>query len=145
MTPAGMSGSSLYLLDTNTVAYILDGRSRMARATMSEVLQHSVVAISAITEGELLYGLARKPEATRLRAGVEALLSSVQILPWDSSAAKAYGTLRARMAAAGRNLSNMDMLLAAHAIAVDAILVTRDRALLQVEALRPVANWAGDI
>jgi len=142
---AGTTGSTLYLLDTNTVAYIVDGRSRAARATMSAVIHHSVVAISAITEGELLYGLARKPEAARLRAAIEALLSVVQILPWDSSAARAYGTLRARMRAAGKSLSNMDMLIAAHAIAADAILVTRDAAFYQVEALRPAANWATDI
>jgi len=140
-----VKGSSLYLLDTNTVAYIVNGRSRLARAALTEQIKHSVVAISSISEAEVLYGLARKPEATRLRAAVEALFATIRVLPWDSSAAGAYATLRARMTAAGKSLSNMDMLIAAHAIATDAILVTSDKAFSQIEALRPTLNWATDI
>ena len=140
-----MKGTTLYLLDTNTVAHIVSGRSQAARRAMSKQIGHSVLAISAITEAEMLYGLAKKPAATRLRAAVEALFSTIRILPWDSDAARAYGTLRARMSAAGKSLSNMDMLIAAHAVATDAILVTSDKAFLQVEALRPTLNWATDI
>jgi tRNA(fMet)-specific endonuclease VapC len=112
---------------------------------MIEVMDQAPITISAITEAEILYGLAKRPEATRLRAAVEALLASVEILAWDSEAAMAYGTLRARLSAAGKSLSAMDMLIAAHAVATDAILVTRDAAFLQVEALRPVVNWATDL
>jgi tRNA(fMet)-specific endonuclease VapC len=140
-----LKGTTLYLLDTNTVADIVSGRSKAARQTMSQLIDHSPIGISVITEAELLYGLARKPEAIRLRAGIEALLSAIQILPWDSAAARAYGTLRARLAAAGKSLSNLDMLIAAHAVATDAILVTRDGAFSKVEALRPVVNWATDL
>lgn len=140
-----VKGSSLYLLDTNTVAYIVNGRSRLARAALSEQIKHSVIAISSISEAEVLYGLARKPGATRLRAAVEALFATIRVLPWDSGAAGAYATLRARMTAAGKSLSNMDMLIAAHAIAADAILITSDKAFSQIEALRPTLNWATDI
>jgi tRNA(fMet)-specific endonuclease VapC len=80
--------TTLYLLDTNTVAYMVSGRSQAARIAMSEQIGHSVIAISAITEAEVLYGLAKKPEATRLRAAVEALFATVRILPWDSGAAR---------------------------------------------------------
>jgi tRNA(fMet)-specific endonuclease VapC len=140
-----VKGPTLYLLDTNTVAYIVNGRSRLARAVLAEQIKHSVVAISSISEAEVLYGLARKPEATRLRAAVEALFAAISVLPWDSSAAGAYATLRTRMTAAGKSLSNMDMLIAAHAIATDAILVTSGKAFSQVEALHPTLNWATDI
>jgi tRNA(fMet)-specific endonuclease VapC len=137
--------TTLYLLDTNTVAYMVSGRSQAARIAMSEQIGHSVIAISAITEAEVLYGLAKKPEATRLRAAVEALFATIRILPWDSGAARTYGTLRAKMSAAGKSMSNMDMLIAAHAVATDAILVTRNKAFSQVEALRPTLNWATDL
>jgi tRNA(fMet)-specific endonuclease VapC len=140
-----VKGPTLYLLDTNTVAYIVNGRSKAARVALSEQIKHSVIAISSISEAEVLYGLARKPEATRLRAAVEALFTTISVLPWDSSAAQAYATLRVRMAAAGKSLSNMDMLIAAHAIATDAILVTSDKAFSQIEALHPTLNWATDI
>jgi tRNA(fMet)-specific endonuclease VapC len=134
-----------YLLDTNTVGYIVSGRSRAARAAMIEGTDHARITISTITEAEILYGLAKRPEAKRLRAAVEALLASVEILAWDSAAAAAYGTLRARLTAAGKSLSAMDMLIAAHAVATDAILVTRDAAFLQMEWLRPAVNWATDL
>ena len=140
-----VKGTTLYLLDTNTFAYIVNGRSPAARARMTSLIEHSPLAISAITEGEILYGLAKKPEAMRLRAAVESLLATVLVLPWDSAAASAYGTLRAQLSSAGKILSSMDMLIAAHAIASDAILVTSDKAFAQVEALRPVANWATDL
>lgn len=140
-----VTGATLYLLDTNTVAYVVSGRSRAARVAMAETKERFPVGISAITEAEMLYGLAKKPEATRLRAGVEALLGSLEILPWDSAAARAYGTLRARLTAAGKSLSAMDLLIAAHAISVDAVLVTNDAAFQHVEALRPVVNWATDL
>jgi len=140
-----VKGVTLYLLDTNTVAYAVSGRSPAARRAMADQIKHSNIAISVITEAEMLYGLARKPEATRLRFAVESLFDTVSILPWDSSAAHAYGTLRARMSNAGKTLSTMDMLIAAHAISTDAILVTSGKTFSQVEALRPTLNWATDI
>ena len=140
-----MKSPSLYMLDTNTVGYIVSGRSQAARRAMGDLMELAPIAISAITEGEIAYGLARKPGAVRLRSSIEALLSTIQILPWDSAAAQAYGTLRAQMSAAGKSLSNLDMLIAAHAIATEAILVTHDTAFLQIEALRPVVNWATDL
>ena len=111
---------------------------------MDQVRRHHSVAISAIVEGETLYGVARKPEARRLRSSVENLFSSMSILPWDSAAARAYGTLRAQLSAAGKPLSVMDMLIAAHAVSVDAILVTHDSVFQQVHALRTV-DWAADL
>ncbi len=80
-----------------------------------------------------------------MRAAVEALMDTVTIVAWDSEAARAYGRLRAALSVAGKSLSAMDMLIAAHAVATEAILVTSDAAFLQVEALRPVANWATDL
>jgi len=137
--------ASLYLLDINTVAYAVSGRSPAARIAIDEQIKRSAVAISVLTEAEILYGLARKPEATRLRAAIETLFSAIAILPWDSISARAYATVRARLSAAGRALSPMDMLIAAQAVAVDATLVTSDKAFGQVEALRPTLNWATDI
>jgi len=140
-----VTGGTLYLLDTNTVAYIVNGRSPAARQRMAQQIKHSVIAISAISEAEVLYGLAKNPAATRLRSAVEGLFSAIRVLPWDSEAARAYGTLRAKMTVAGKSLSTMAMLIAAHALATDAILVTRDKAFAQVSGLRPTLNWATDL
>lgn len=102
-----MSRSTLYLLDTNMVSYITNGRSPAARHTFDELIKHHAIATSSIVEGKILYGIARKPEATRLRASVEALLSVVSILPWDSVAARAYGIVRAQLPAVGKPLSTL--------------------------------------
>jgi tRNA(fMet)-specific endonuclease VapC len=133
------------MLDTNMVGYIAGGHSAAARRKMSEIHGHAVIAVSAITEGEILYGLARKPEAVRLRAAMESLLSTMEILPWDSDAARAYGTLRAGMQTAGKTLSALDMLIAAHAVAHRGVLVTADMAFKQVGPLLPTQNWATEL
>ena len=141
-----MSGSAIYLLDTNTVSYIAIDRSPAARSSLNRMIRDHSISISAITEGEVLFGLARNPgaKAARLRASVELLFPRLSILPWDSAAARTYGTLRAQLSSSGKSLSLMDMLIAAHALSVDATLVTHDNAFKQVQALRTV-DWATDL
>jgi len=133
----------IYLLDTNTVSYILNGRSRTARRKLDDNL--SEAAISAVTEGELRFGLAKNPQAVKLRKAVESFLAVVTVLPWDSGAARSYGVMRAKMAAAGTPLGALDMMIASHAASLDAILVTTDKAFRHAEGLHSRANWATDI
>ena len=139
-----LTGHSLYLLDSNMIGYIAGARSSAARRALDQTAKYHEIATSAIVEGEARYGLARKPEATRIRASVEALLSGINILPWDSAAARVYGVVRAQMSAIGKPLSTIDMLIAAHAVSVDAVLVTHDNAFQQVAGLRTV-DWATDL
>ena len=140
-----MTSPTIYLLDTNTVSYIADGRSRAARQTLNSVSNDSIIAISAITEGELLYGLARKPQAVKARTAIENVLSNVEVLAWDSAAARSYGTLRAQLSFAGKSLTPMDMLIAAQALATGATLVTRDTAFSHLAPLISLVNWATDL
>ena len=137
--------SAIYLLDTNMVGYAVRGRSPAARLKMEQEITRSVLFISTITEAEILFGLARKPEATRLREAMDAFFATVSVLAWDSGAARAYATLQVQMAESGRSLGNMDMLIAAHALAIKATLVTADKAFSGIDALRPVENWATDL
>ena len=139
-------GSSIYLLDTNTLSYISIDRSPEARRMMNRAMGDHTIAISAMTEGEVLFGLAKNPgaKAARLRASVDLLFPILLILPWDSAAAHAYGTLRAHLSAVGKPFSTMDTLIAAHALSLDAILVTHDNAFHQVNGLRTV-DWATDL
>jgi tRNA(fMet)-specific endonuclease VapC len=139
-----VSPSALYLLDTNTVSYIANDRSPAARRTLRDIESPSRTAVSAITQGELLYGLARKPDAVKIHRAVHVVLANVEILPWDSQAARTYGDLRAQISALGKALTPLDTLIAAHAIATNAVLVTSDKALSHIEALQTV-NWATDL
>jgi tRNA(fMet)-specific endonuclease VapC len=140
-----VSGSPLYLLDTNTAGYIVSGRSPSVRNRLRESLAGSVVAVSAITEAEIYYGLELKPEASRLRAAVEKLFEAIEVRAWDSTAARAYGRLRALLKAAGTPLEELDLLIAAHALALGAVLVSHDQAFHNVAAFVTVVDWATDL
>jgi tRNA(fMet)-specific endonuclease VapC len=90
-----------------------------------EVLDPSEWCISAVTRAELRYGVARRPGATRLAELVEAFLGVARTAPWDANAADRLGALRAGLAASGAGtLGAWDEMIAAHALALDAVLVT---------------------
>ena len=98
------------------------------------------VFISTVTEAELRYGLARRPDASRLQSLVEDFLLTVTILPWDSEAAKQYGWLRAGLEREGMPMANLDLMIGAHALAMGAVLVTNDRAFARIKNLK-LADW----
>ena len=127
------------------VSYVVHGRSQRARQFYLHTEQHARIVLSSITEGEIRFGLDKRPEATRLRSTFETFFATIEILPWDSAVARVYGKLRAALNATGRTLSLMDLLIAAHAIAAGATLVSHDRALLQLTPHLPVVDWASDL
>ena len=129
-----------YLLDTNTVSYIIKGnrprvRERLLRVPMAEV------GISVITEAELLFGLARRPEATSLKTVVEEFLIRVEVLPWDSEAAQQYSRIRATLEGAGEPMGNLDLMIAAQALASAFVLVSSDAVFRRVKGLK-IEDWS---
>ena len=128
----------LYLLDTNTVSHLIK-RHPQATQRLLAVPMHSV-CISAITAGELAFGLAKRPEAVALKAAVSEFLRRVEVLPWDEAVAQAYGTLRAQLQNQGTPLAALDMQIAAHALHAKAVLVSSDAAFLRVTQLE-IENW----
>ena len=132
-----------YLIDTNTVSYIVSGRSQAARRKLDQNLDES--AISTVTEGELRFGLAKNPHALKLRKAIENFLDVISVLPWDSAAAQSYGLMRARMTAKGKSLSALDMMIAAHAVSLNAALITSDKAFNHAKGLTVSFNWATDL
>ncbi len=135
----------LWMLDTNTVSYIVRGKSPAARAKLDQLEDDEIGCISAITEAELRYGTSKQAPGSARLAALNILFDKLQILPWGSDEALVYGNLRAKLERAGKVLGNLDMLIAAHAVSADATLVTRDKAFAQVEDLRPPVNWATDL
>jgi tRNA(fMet)-specific endonuclease VapC len=130
-----------YLLDTNIASCIIKGNSpavdrRLVKVPMAQI------AISAVTEGELRFGAARLlPHATRLHNMIEDFFLRVAVLPWDSDAAQQYGQLRATLEREGQPMGNLDTMIAAHALALDAVLVTNDHAFARIKKLK-VVDWA---
>lgn len=134
-----------YMMDTNTVSYIVKGVSPAARARLSRLGRDEVACISSITFAEIQFGFAKRPPTAGFRAAIEGFLSKIPVLPWDREEAIVYGLLRAKQEAKGRTLENMDMLIAAHAIAVGARLVTHDAVFRQVVDLGATVDWASDV
>ena len=132
------------MLDTNTVSHIVKGWSAVARAKLTSLPPHESACISAVTEAELLYGLAKRPLARELNTNITAFLARTQILDWGSEAAAAYGQLRAKQESLGKTIGSLDLLIAAHAISAGAVLVTNDRAFSQVQGLL-TTRWATDL
>ncbi len=127
------------MLDTNTVSYLLRGESRVAERVKRTPVEQT--RISAITCAELLYGLARRHGARRLHTLVREFLIRVEVLPWDTAVAERYGAMCASNEQQGISLAPLDLLIAGHAVAVGAILISSDRAFQQVTGLQ-VENWA---
>ena len=127
-----------YMLDTNTVGHLVKGHSGVVGRVVATPM--AALCVSVFTEGELLFGLAKRPEATRLHRAVTEFLKRVDVLPWDSSVAARYGDLRAGMEGQGRTMGPLDLLIAAHALSVGAVLVTGDRAFGLVPGLG-VEDW----
>ncbi|MBQ0934396.1 type II toxin-antitoxin system VapC family toxin [Ideonella paludis] len=127
-----------FMLDTNTVSDLLKGHAGVLHAVSQKPMAE--LCVSAITEAELRYGLAKRPQATRLHESVRQLLLRVQTLSWDAAVAQRYGMLRADLEAQGKTLSALDMQIAAHALALGLTLVSRDKAFAQVPALH-LEDW----
>jgi tRNA(fMet)-specific endonuclease VapC len=100
----------------------------------------AALCVSAITAGELAFGLAKRSEARRLHVAVKEFLRRVDVLPWDGAVAERYGTLRADLERRGKVLAPLDALIVAHALSVDAVLVSSDRAFGQVSGLT-LEDW----
>ena len=127
-----------WLLDTNAASYAINKKS----AAMDRHLRKAPMAelgLSAVTEAELRYGAARSGSAP-LQNTVEQFLLSVTIFPWDSEAAREYGELRTALERAGQVMGSLDMMIAAHGLALGVVLITNDQAFGRIKRLK-VEDW----
>ena len=131
-----------YMLDTNTVSYLIKGHPYVTERVISTPINS--LYISAITEGELHFGLAKRPHAKDLHQLVKEFLKRVDTLPWESSTAEKYGITRAKMANKGKALAPLDLLIATHALSLNMTLVSSDKAFAQLPELH-VEDWSTPI
>ncbi len=122
-----------FMLDTNTISHLIKSHPAVTRRVVAAPM--AALCISAITEGELLFGLAKRPEAKALHAAVREFLRRCDVLPWESATAVRYGSVRANIERQGKTLAPLDLLIATHALQVGAALVTNDRAFGHVDGL----------
>ncbi len=128
-----------YMLDTNMVGHLIRGARPVADKVRAVPM--AALCVSAVTAGELHYGLAHNPTATRLHRAVAELLLRVEVLAWDRDVAALYGRTRAELRRAGRTVTPLDLMIAAHALWAGTVLVTNDKAFRQVDGLT-VEDWS---
>lgn len=130
----------MYMLDTNAASDIIRGGPPPVIARLASVPVHKV-AVSVVTQAEMLYGVAKRGHPSGLTSRVREFLARVEVLPWTEPVGVVYGALRARTEAAGVTLSPLDMMIAAHAMESGRVLVTRDSVFGRVEDLQ-IENWS---
>jgi tRNA(fMet)-specific endonuclease VapC len=130
---------AFYLLDTNVVSYFVRGTSAAVRNRLLNTPFESM-AISAVTEAELLFWIARRPADARTCVSLRDFFERVPSLPWDSGAAEVYAAQREEQRRKGKPLSTEDLMIAAHALALGLTLVTHDAAFSYVDGLN-TEDW----
>jgi tRNA(fMet)-specific endonuclease VapC len=127
-------------LDTNICSYILR-RHPLAMIERFAGLDRAQLWLSAIVAAELRFG-AVKLGSTRFAAAVECWLAGFEVRPWPVDATRQYANIRYALERAGQPIGGMDLMIAAHALAEDAVLVTNNaREFMRVPGLA-VEEWA---
>jgi len=127
------------MLDTNVVSHIVRRPdSQLARRVAG--LEPSSFGISVIVAAELRYGAARRGSA-RLTGQLAAVLSAINVLPLEEPMDRHYGAIRADLGRIGRPIGHNDLLIAAHARALSATLVTNNVAEFRRVPSLAVEDW----
>ncbi|MEZ5690359.1 MAG: type II toxin-antitoxin system VapC family toxin [Rickettsiales bacterium] len=130
----------MYILDTDICSYILKQRPVNVLDKFAEI-EFSHMAISIITVAELLYGV-RKKSGNKINISVvNKFISNLQIIKWDVAAAEEYAKIRSYLEKKGKTIGNMDMMIAACAVSIGAVLVSNNtRHFINIPNLK-VENW----
>lgn len=132
----------LHMLDTDTVSYLIKGKSPAIESRLA-ALAPSMVCISVMTRAELQYGLKRLPPEHRLHLAIRQFLKIVRTLPWDAEAADWYADIRQQLVSSGQPIGELDMMIAAHSLSAGAVLVANNqRHYERIEAPLILENWA---
>ncbi len=129
-----------YLLDTNICIYIIK-HSPPSVIKKFHTLIIGDIGISTITLSELEYGVAKSSHKSKNEEALSKFIMPLEILEFDSAAASVYGKLRAELEINGKPIGSMDMLIAAHALSLNVILVTNnEKEFTRIKNLQ-VENW----
>jgi tRNA(fMet)-specific endonuclease VapC len=134
---------TLYLLDTNIISDMMRNPQGRANLQLEVRIAQSKsplrVCTSVVVDCEVRYGLRRK-SSSKLDRAYTHLLQVVEVLPLDALVTPHYASLRARLEQAGKSIGANDSLIAAHALALGATLITADAEFSRVPDLA-LENW----
>ena len=130
----------MYMLDTDICIYIIKRKPRSVLKRL-ESLQPGQLAMSAITFAELMNGAKKSKQVEANVAKLNELGELIQICPFDQKVAIFYGDVRSTLEKKGNIIGSNDLLIAAHALSLDWILVSNnEKEFKRVDGLR-IENW----
>lgn len=130
-----------YLIDTNICIYIMNKRPIKV---IQKFKQFDVgeICVSTITVSELQYGVIKSKNHRLNRQRVQEFLSPLEIIPYDESAANMYGDIRYQLEKRGEPIGPLDLMIAAHALSGNFVLVTNnEKEFKRIKQLK-IENWA---
>ena len=130
-----------YLIDTNICIYVMNKRPHEVIQKFKNI-EIGQICISSITVSELYYGVSKSKLQKQNSKRLEEFLTPFEILPYDETASKFYGSIRSQLESQGSVIGPLDMLIAAHALSNDLVLVTNnEKEFKRIESLK-IENWA---
>lgn len=131
----------MYMLDTNICIYLIKNNPPHVRLHF-ECLQPGDILLSSIVLAELMYGISKSQQKQRNLAALEMFLMPLDIVPFDAGASAKYGNIRSALEQSGQTIGGNDLLIAAHALSLDATLVSNNlKEFSRVSGLQ-LENWA---
>lgn len=115
----------MYLFDANILVEFLRGRMPEGLALLNNT-DSRIIKIPAVVEGDLLVGAYKSVSVQKNAVAVESLICNFEVLPFDSKCARIYAKIRSELELAGKKIGPNDLLIAATALAYDAVLVTNN-------------------
>jgi tRNA(fMet)-specific endonuclease VapC len=114
-----------YLLDTNICIALIRQKPAKLLSHLTST-EPGEVGISSVTLAELFYGVEKSTQPEKNRAALQQFLLPLELADFDGAAAQAYGQVRVGLEQDGKVIGSMDILIAAHALSLNAILVTNN-------------------
>jgi tRNA(fMet)-specific endonuclease VapC len=127
------------LLDTDILSDLVRHPHGVVAEQIARVGE-TAICTSVIVASELRFGAAKR-NSIRLRSQLEAVLTAMTVLPFEEPADQRYAELRLHLERAGTPIGPNDMLIAAHALAVDAVLVTANTSEFARVQTLAIENW----
>lgn len=130
-----------YMLDTNICIYAIKSKNE---TLLNNIIKHNPdeICISSIVYSELMYGVMHSKQLERNMLALILFLQNIEIIDYDSSAAKQYGIIKHELSINGTPIGPFDSLIAAHAKSLNYTLVTNnEKEFERINNLR-IENWA---
>lgn len=133
-----------YMLDTNLCIEIIRHKPTGLLEKIAQFVPGEI-GISTITVAELAYGAQKSNFPAKNLAALEQFLLPLEISDYDHAAALAYGKIRAELERAGQPIGAMDLLIGAHALSLNVVLVTNNVREFQRISNLKLENWITEL